>query len=149
VIITVLSQSKGGGVRRISFNTRFVNEAGNDLVSGEIHTIRQNYDFWKRFEDQDAALFTWEGKPYRSTQRVFSIKRIVSVQKIVFRHRETADGYKIWPDFFIKKHRWFTCLDNGLLSENDGFEDETEFEYWFYEYPDGDRALIHFTNFRY
>jgi hypothetical protein len=69
-------------MRRISINPRFINKAGNDLVLGKIHTIRQNYDYWKKFEGQEVALFTWEGKPYRSKQKVFCVKRIVSVQEV-------------------------------------------------------------------
>jgi hypothetical protein len=71
-------------VERLSFNPRFVNEAGDDLVPGKIHTIRQNFDYWKRFEGRDVALFIWEGKPYQrqSRQKVFCVKRLVYVQKI-------------------------------------------------------------------
>jgi hypothetical protein len=56
-------------MKRISFSPRFVNEMGDDLVSGKIHTIRQNYFYWKKFEGRHAALFTWEGKLYRSKQK--------------------------------------------------------------------------------
>jgi hypothetical protein len=129
-------------MRRLSFNPRFVNEAGNDLVPGKIHTIRQNYDFWKRFEGQDVALFTWEGKPYRSKQRVFCVKRIVSVQKI--RKVGGSNFYLInWePDSSIYLHP-------PVLAKKDGFADYYEFLDWFYDYPDGDMAILHFTDFRY
>jgi hypothetical protein len=117
-----------------------VNEAGNDLVPGKIHTIRGNYDFWKRFEGQDVALFTWEGQPYRSKQRVFCVKRIVSVQRMV-------------------KERGYFYVPRGLcdlvyaaiekLAKNDGFGEKQDFLDWFYDYPDGDMAILHFTGFRY
>jgi hypothetical protein len=129
-------------MRRISFNPRFVNEAGNDLVPGKIHTIRQNYDFWKKFEGQDVALLTWEGKPYRSKQRVFCVKRIVSVQKVA----------KLLFDFYLPQKMndgSFPILSVSILSKNDGFEERQEFNYWFYDYPDGDMAILHFTDFRY
>jgi hypothetical protein len=129
-------------MRRISFNPRFVNEAGNDLVPGKIHTIRGNYDFWKRFEGQDVALFAWEGKPHRSKQRVFCVKRIVSVQKI--RKAGNTNFYLTdWPaDSAIYLHP-------PVLAKNDGFADYYEFFDWFYDYPDGDMAVLHFTDFRY
>jgi hypothetical protein len=50
-------------MKRISFNAQFVNESGDGLILGKIHTIRQNYSFWKKFEGRDVELFTWEGKP--------------------------------------------------------------------------------------
>jgi hypothetical protein len=132
-------------MRRISFNPRFVNEAGNDLVPGKIHTIRQSYDFWKRFEGKDAALFAWEGQPYRSKQRVFCVKRIVSVQKIKKSKPYGGCCFSLdsWPcpDLY--------CLYPNLVSKNDGFKSVEEFEDWFYDYPDGDMAVLHFTDFRY
>jgi hypothetical protein len=127
-------------MRRISFNPRFVNEAGNDLVPGKIHTIRQNYDFWKRFEGQDAALFTWEGTPYRSKQRVLCVKRIVSVQRMV-----KERGY-----FYVPRGSCdlvYAAIEK--LAKNDGFDNVGEFSNWFSDYPDGDMAILHFTDFRY
>jgi hypothetical protein len=71
-------------MNRISFNPRFVNEAGNNLIPGKIHTIRQNHGYWKHFEGQEVVLFTWEGKPYGSRQKIFCVKRIVNVQEIEY-----------------------------------------------------------------
>jgi hypothetical protein len=137
-------------MRRIAFNPRFVNEAGNDLIAGKITTIRKNYWFWKQFEGQDAALYTWEGKPYRSKQRVFCVKRIVSVEKVEMWLNETHVGDKlphIWyyPEGFWKNER----VDRALLAKNDGFESEEEFINWFWNYPVGDKAVVHFSEFRY
>jgi hypothetical protein len=42
-------------MKRISFDPRFVNEAGNDLIPGKIHTIRQNYEYWKKFEGREVG----------------------------------------------------------------------------------------------
>jgi hypothetical protein len=137
-------------MRRIAFNPRFVNGAGDDLIAGKIHTIRQSFDFWKRFEGQDAALYTWEGKPYRSKQRVFCVKRIVSVEEICLWHNKTVDGHKMPPDFFIKTGgRRAFHLSVTLLALHDGFDDDDEFRDWFYDYPDGEMAVLHFTEFRY
>jgi hypothetical protein len=129
-------------MRRISFNPRFVNEAGNDLVPGKIHTIRQNYDFWKRFEGQDAALFVWEGKPYQSKQRVFCVKRIVSVEKA---HKWGLRSFYL-DDGGANSGLY---LPNSILAKKDGFGDFAEFEDWFSAYPVGAMAILHFTDFRY
>jgi len=127
-------------MKRISFCPRFVNEAGNDLIPGKIHTIRQNYDFWKRFEGREVALFTWEGKPYRSKQKVFSVKRLVSVQEIEL--CEKGSDY-----------RWLTSDKrpiHGLnLSVNDGFFVFGDFVDWFSKYKPGKMAILHFTDFKY
>jgi hypothetical protein len=128
-------------MKRISFNPRFVNEAGNGLVEGKIHTIRRSFDFWKKFEGQDVALFTWEGVPYRSKQRVFCVKLIVNVQGV----------YKRGRNFYLDDG----CPDSGLylptdiLAEFDGFKAKDEFLDWFVKYPDEEMAILHFTEFRY
>jgi hypothetical protein len=123
-------------MKRISFNPRFVNAAGDDLVFGKIHTVRQNYDYWKRFEGRDVALFTWEGKPYRSKQKVFCVKRMVSVQRI----NHAGQGR------FCIEGRHTSLSD---IIKNDGFKSKEEFIRWFIEYPPGEFAILHFTEFRY
>jgi hypothetical protein len=133
-------------MKRISFNRRFVNATGDDLVPGKIHTIRQNYEYWKRFEGREAALFTWEGKPYRSKQQVFCVKRIVSVQKVTM-NKVTPKH----PVFFIPNGQSFwdrKYLSNYELCKNDGLSFEA-FNLWFSAYPEGDMAIIHFTDCRY
>jgi len=126
-------------MKRISFNPRFVNEAGNDLIPVKIHTIRQNYDFWKKFEGQEVALFTWEGKPYRSKQKVFCVKRIVSVQAMYF------TGVRIFKDKEKKEG-----LNFNEVANKDGLSTQ-DFRIWFCnnEYRPGKMAILHFTDFRY
>jgi hypothetical protein len=127
-------------MRRISFNSRFVNGAGNDLIPGKIHTIRQNYNFWKRFEGRDVALFSWEGKPYRSSQKVFCVKRLVSVQWTYL-----EDG-----DFWIKEADHAGLIPINFLARKDGFSSCEDFQKWFAPYGDCmDMAILHFTDFRY
>jgi hypothetical protein len=123
-------------MKRISFNPRFVNTAGNDLVPGKIHTVRKNYDYWKRFEGQYMALFIWEGKPYRSKQKVFCVKRLVSVQRI----NHAGQGR------FCIEGRHTSLSD---IIKNDGFKGKEEFIRWFIEYPPGEFAILQFTEFRY
>jgi hypothetical protein len=124
-------------MKRISFNPRFVNRAGNDLVPGKIHTMRQNYFYWKKFEGRDVALFTWEGRPYRSKQRVFCVKPLAFVQKV----RHAGQG-----KFFTEKERY---IPMGQLAINDGFENEDEFIRWFTRDSEGEMAVLHFAGYRY
>jgi hypothetical protein len=143
-------------MKRISFNPRFINEAGNDLIPGKIHTIRQNYEYWKKFEGKDLALFTWEGKPYQkgSTQKVFCVKRLVSVQmlylrKVVSHLLSNEDGILA----FLIDDKWIQL--DSQLAENDGFInsdgiiDTDAFRKWFADYKLGKMAILHFTDFEY
>ena len=125
-------------MKHIAFDPRFVNAAGNDLIPGKIHTIRQNFFYWKRFEGREVALFTWEGKPYQkgSKHKVFCVKRIVSVQKVLYS-----------GSLFYRK-RWDN-LPTLKIVENDGFKDWRDFQKWFANYKPGKMAIIHFTNYRY
>jgi hypothetical protein len=140
-------------VKRISFNSRFVNEAGNDLVPGKIHTVRRNYGFWKKFEGQDVALFTWEGTPYRSKQRVFCVKRIVSVQAITFVQKPRMGMSWVINDKKKKINPLLLTGNDGFIGDNwDGLGKERaaiELFDWFRSYSDGDMAILHFTKFRY
>ena len=139
-------------MRRISFNTRFVNESGDDLIPGKIHTIRQNFDFWKRFEGKDVALFTWVGAPYRSKQKVFCEKRLVSVQEMEFKTKEVGSikniGVQLHQmEFFIAGLR----IPLDVLAENDGFKEDVDLMRWFLSkrYKPGKMAVLHFTDFKY
>jgi hypothetical protein len=133
------------GVKRVSFSSRFVNETKNDLIPGKIHTIRQNYDFWKKFEGRDVALFTWEGKPYRSKQRVFCVKRIVQATRIdIGTNRLGERAFWFRPSVVC----WMKA-DDALIAKNDGFKTKEEMFLWFADYPDSEMAILHFTEFRY
>jgi hypothetical protein len=124
----------------MSFNKRFVNCTGDDLVEGKIHTIRAHYNFWKKFTGKEFELFYWEGKPYRSRQKVFCVKTIKSVR----------------PSCFDGKNFWLGSLEGSgninpeLLARNEGFKNVAEFYEWFEDY---ERPLImgvvHFTDFLY
>ena len=136
-------------MKRIGFNSRFVNGAGDDLVPGKIHTIRQNFDFWKRFEGREVALFTWEGKPYQkgSSHDVFCVKRIITVERIL---KET-DGITPGSPFSVYRapnSEYSVQLLINELALNDGMS-EAEFIGWFRDYPDGYMAVLHFTDFQY
>jgi hypothetical protein len=129
-------------MRRLSFDKQFANEAGNDLLPGKIHTIRCNFDFWKKNEGQEVELYYWEGKPRQqgSKQKVFSTKRIVSVQGIYW------GSLCFWEDRGNNPQMGFS-----RMSKNDGFEDVNDFIRWFRKgnYKPGKMAILHFTDFRY
>jgi hypothetical protein len=150
-------------VKHISFDSRFVNAAGNDLISGKIHTIRVNYDFWKRFEGQEVALFTWAGKPYGegSKHKVFCVKRIVNVQETYLDRNKEGIIFYVLDELLNVIHDIGRCE----MARNDGFYKsvgktkamkdycdqfaEKEFCDWFADYKSGKMAILHFTDFRY
>ena len=129
-------------MKRISFNPRFVNEAGDDLIPGNIHTIRQNYGYWKQFEGKELALFAWEGKPYRSKQKVFCVKKLVYVQKLFF----TNQWGLLWH---ISVEEMKEQIAGETFAKNDGFNNFDEVLEWFHDYSTGEMAILHFTDFRY
>ena len=131
-------------MKHICFNKRFVNATGNDLISGKIHTIRQNYDYWKKFESREVALFTWEGKPYRSKQKVFCVKTIVSVQEVLFITDNNIPWFLI-NGMQLNSH---ITMNDGFI-DSDGIIDTKAFFDWFANYKSGKMAVLHFTDFRY
>ena len=132
---------------KISFDCRFVNKTGDDLVPGKIHTIRKNYDFWKKFEGKRLGLFYWSGTPYRSKQFLFAEKTLIKVERIC---KET-DGITPGSPFSIYRHpnyEYFEQLLISKLAKNDGLS-EKDFIKWFLTYPDGVMGILHFTDFEY
>ena len=130
-------------MKHISFNPRFVNKAGDDLIDGKIHTIRINYDWWKPYEGKEVALFTWEGKPYGkgSTHKVFCVKRILSVQEVWM---SSCCLFYTTADMALG-----TFIKSFHLMENDGFQSLQAFHRWFNKYKPGKMAILHFTDFQY
>lgn len=107
------------------------------------HTIRGNYDLWKKRIDEIhhgkaiLSIREWSGKPYASPQIELMKTTQVSVQKL----ERTLLG-------------WFVDdVDKDLcfyeLSANDGLSFE-DFKSWFKSVKINEpMAIIHFTNFRY
>jgi hypothetical protein len=118
----------------MSINLRFVNEAGDDLIPGKIHSMRRNYVFWKKFEGKDIELFVWEGKPYRkgSKHKVVCVKRIVSVQSISF---SKEGGFLQFYSKHLENKPTYPAI---VLARNDGFATVKEMFSWFADYPDGE-----------
>jgi hypothetical protein len=111
------------------------------LNGKKIHTIRANYDGWKKKVDAINAgeailsIRTWTGKPYRSKQETILELTEVGIERslinINFKDVKVGD---IFPNV-------------SILSGNDGLS-STDFWNWFPDYQKN-LALIHFTKFRY
>ena len=113
--------------------------------SKKIHTIRGNYDLWKKRADkinEGTAVLSiryWSGKPYNSKQVEICILEKIGLQKILF------DDYLY--SCLIDNKRCSVSSDS--IPEKDGLND-SDFEDWFKGYDfDNPMAIIHFTNFLY
>lgn len=122
----------------------------------KIHTIRSNYENWKRKIDEvnegkaELVLKQWEGRPYHSKQIeliTFDHTSGIGVEKLVF-------SEKIMTPFIpIRKKDGSIYTPNistlDVLSKNDGLS-INDFQEWFKPYDLTEpMAIIHFTNFRY
>jgi len=116
----------------------------------KIHTIRANYDLWKkRFEQIDAgkailSVRVWEGKPYNSKQQEifrFDKSHGIGIEKLEFNN-----GY--FNAMLVDGEYCFADIENSI-AKNDGLSFE-DFENWFADYDlTKPMAIIHFTDFRY
>jgi hypothetical protein len=127
-----------------------------DVISGKkIHTLRKNYLFWKRRIGNagELSIRLWADKPRHSKQ--------IPIKEINYYMRNSQFGVqqvcKIndgkYPDspfsfYLVKDNEPKRRIDLSILARNDGLTLQ-EFIDWFKDYPDGEMALIHFTNFRY
>lgn len=114
----------------------------------KIHTIRANYEFWrKRFEKIAAgeaclSIREWVGKPYGkgSTQRELcrlSREDGIGIERLMF------DKSLLLP------HVNYKPVGIGNLANNDGLSLD-DWKEWFKHYDlKKPLAVIHFTNFRY
>lgn len=114
-----------------------------NLFTSKIHTIRTNYQLWKKrfekIENGEACISIryWSGEPYKSKQ-VEHIRLTkedgIGLQRLdVFPH-----GY------FVKR-----CLiPISFLAQNDGLN-VRDFVEWFKGNDSNELALIHFTKKRY
>ncbi len=111
----------------------------------KIHTIRGNYEFWKkRFDeiDKGAAILSvriWDGLPYRSKQlEVFKYHKIqgIGIEKI-----DNPSNF-VFASIGGKMINWLEIATNDGLS----FDDFCD---WFKFRSNKPMAIIHFTDFRY
>lgn len=112
----------------------------------KIHTIRANYELWrKRFEKIERgeaclSIRQWMGKPYASKQR--EIARLtkedgIGIQKLEYNFTECT------------LHIGWLLLDPETLANKDGLTRQ-DWENWFKGYDfTQPLAIIHFTKFRY
>ena len=123
----------------------------NKILSGDkIHTIRGNYDWWKKRIDkvnEGKAILSiryWTKSPYNSKKdgsKQYEFKRLYAgecgIQKA-----ELLDNNEIKID--DKKYQGFI----EEVAENDGLE-YCDFTKWFRGTLNQPMAIIHFTKFKY
>lgn len=125
----------------------------------KIHTIRANYDLWKKRFDKidkgeaELSIRVWEGKPYKSKQ--IELARLdrshgIGIQKAII--GITNDKWKMPELKFVDENdnsvvHSITC--GGLIAQKDGLNIE-DWRNWFKTYDRSKpMAIIHFTPFRY
>lgn len=116
------------------------------LNGGKIHTIRANYELWKkRFEEIDKgvaclSIRQWKGKPYNSKQvEIIRLTREdgIGIERLRF------DKSRFLP------HVNYKPVGVGYLANNDGLSLD-DWKEWFKDYDiNKPLAVIHFTSFRY
>lgn len=143
-----------------------------DAISGKIHTCRNNYDYWyPRIQDvingkAVLVLYQWTGVPYKSkTSNVFvfgneGAYNFMNGLAIDERYKDSFFVYSSGVGIQLldcdKPFAW-EIDEKPLnyqpemiqLANNDGLSYE-DFDKWFdVEKATGQKAIIHFTNFRY
>lgn len=117
------------------------------LFEGKLHTIRANYDLWRRrFDEIEAgkaclSVRQWTGKPYRSKQ--------VELTRLT-----PKDGIGLQKLYFGGKDLTCPFVDGEMISTNDLARNDglslTDWCSWFHSYDlTTPLAIIHFTKFRY
>lgn len=130
------------------FKDKFLAAIKQDGEWWKLHTIRANYELWKKrfekIEKGEACLCIrqWSGKPYRSKQ--------VEIARLT---REDGIGLQVLKFTFGDINKPVIVGGNDptptALSHNDGLS-ETDWRYWFSDYDlTQTLAVIHFTSFRY
>lgn len=119
----------------------------------KIHTIRANYDLWKKRFDKinkgeaELSIRAWEGKPYRSQQ--VEIARLTKDDGIGLQKFEVYANYagiNNWQHFKIDDRGYMSIND---IPNKDGLSREDWID-WFKNYDlSKPMAIIHFTKFRY
>ena len=116
----------------------------------KIHTIRSNYEFWKRRVDEINAgkavlsIRQWSGKPYQSKQVEIQRLSNIGIQKGSLSYM----SFSAYADILHEDGTGVHCEIKDLAN-NDGLT-ESEFREWFKGYDlSNSLAIIHFTDFRY
>ncbi|MBV5334209.1 MAG: hypothetical protein JZU49_00195 [Sulfuricurvum sp.] len=126
------------------------------VTKNKLHTIRSNYELWKKRIEQiqkgEAILSIryWSGKPYNSKQIEFyqlDKDSGIGVQKLELSFNEKP-CYVYNSPYGVG---WYRFVDEkiNILAENDGLSIE-DFKEWFKGYDlSKPMAIIHFTPMRY
>lgn len=122
-----------------------IQQAVDNHGRAKIHTIRGNYDLWKKRIDKVnegkavLSLRYWSGKPYHSEQIEFLQLTKAGIQ-----------GIRMDYDYLYTVLVDGKPLGNvGAIAGNDGLS-FNDFEHWFCKADlSKPMAIIHFTDFRY
>ncbi len=115
----------------------------------KIHTLRGNYELWKKRMDEVNAgtavivVKQWNGRPYWTGKTVLFYLKKGSVQKYQVSKFERAMQIEVEPGEML----WFDKYD---VARNDGLS-HADFQGWFFpkKITEASGAVIHFTDFRY
>ena len=129
----------------------------NSKIIFKCHTIRANYELWKKRIDEVNAgeavlvLFEWTEKPYRSKTREilkFDKDSGIGVQKLEFEYLDLGCS-RIELETDNPKLQGMVHYPLETLSGNDGLS-VTDFRAWFKGYDlSKTLGIIQFTKFRY
>lgn len=136
--VLIVSERFPATHKRAGEKTNFIQQIKDGVKK---HTIRGNYDLWKKRIDEIQAgkaylsIRIWTGKPYNSKQKEILQLTEVGIQKLESFH------------FFYGIDGIDSEVTTENLAVNDGLPTK-DFEDWFKKakYP---MAIIHFTDFRY
>lgn len=122
----------------------------------KIHTIRANYDLWKKRIDEVNAgnavlsIRYWSGRPYYTKQvEICQLGKDsgCGVQALIFTDKTLHSATACGPEY--PNPTWYFGLNIGGLAKNDGLS-EIDFMEWFKKYDlSKPMAIIQFTKFRY
>ena len=136
------------------FKDKFLAAIGkSNCVWLKLHTIRANYELWKKRFDEIAtgkaqlSIRQWSGKPYRSKQVELAILTKddgIGMQELLIKKKY---GVNFWDYDFTIDGKKVESL--GDLGHNDGLS-LADWLFWFENYDlSKPLVIIHFTSFRY
>lgn len=143
------TKNPDGSTNRVGIYAAYINK---------IHTIRGNYDLWKKRIDKVnegkavLSLRYWSGKPYHSEQVEFLQLTKAGIQRAIINFR-TASFHTTYLDWWVNEGN--SSLDYPLeelsvVASNDGLS-EYDLRAWFQDNKNSGfhGCVIHFTDFRY
>lgn len=134
------------------FKDKFLAAINKEDEWCKLHTIRANYELWKKRFDEIAAgnaclaIRQWTGRPYCSKQ--VELARLtredgIGLQKLEI-VKEKYNSRELWLGYADGRQ-----IDVNNLAQNDGLSLNDWIE-WFKNYKlNQPMAIIHFTSFRY